>query len=372
MLRFPRSLGSLLGLLRTKAGVIARASLIATILAAIAGTFAFVAGWFDPGRLTPARLVDALQTRDGVHPSFRRAHAKGICFTGHFESNGRGEGLSEASVFEPGEVPVVGRFSTGGGQPYASDGRNVFHSMSVSFSLPRGEQWRTAMNHVPIFPVATPPAFVDFQLANAPVPATGKPDPARVAGFLAAHPETRAFMDRLRDSALPSSFANGTYHSVNAFRFINAAGQSRDVRWSMLPETPFEALDKRKLATMDQHFLFDDLVARLARGALRWHMLVTLAAPGDRSDDATQEWPADREQVDVGTLVTERAALEEEGPCRNITFDPLILPAGIRPSDDPLLSARSAAYAVSFTRRAGEPPQPSALSQDAAVQGARR
>jgi catalase len=30
------------------------------------------------------------------------------------------------------------------------------------------------------------------------------------------------------------------------------------------------------------------------------------------------------------------------------------LPSGIEPSDDPLLSARSAAYARSFTLRAGE------------------
>ena len=38
-----------------------------------------------------------------------------------------------------------------------------------------------------------------------------------------------------------------------------------------------------------------------------------------------------------------------------------LLPDGIAPSDDPLLSARSAVYARSFTRRAGEPKQPSAI-----------
>jgi len=32
-------------------------------------------------------------------------------------------------------------------------------------------------------------------------------------------------------------------------------------------------------------------------------------------------------------------------------FDPLVLPAGIAPSDDPLLSARSAVHSQSFTRR---------------------
>jgi catalase len=32
----------------------------------------------------------------------------------------------------PGTVPVIGRFSTGGGQPYAPDGRLVFHAIALS------------------------------------------------------------------------------------------------------------------------------------------------------------------------------------------------------------------------------------------------
>jgi catalase len=38
------------------------------------------------------------------------------------------------------------------------------------------------------------------------------------------------------------------------------------------------------------------------------------------------------------------------------------LPEGIAPSDDPVLSARSAVYSRSFTRRAGEQKQPSAIT----------
>ncbi|MEA2816132.1 MAG: catalase, partial [Rhodospirillaceae bacterium] len=71
-----------------------------------------------------------------------------------------------------------------------------------------------------------------------------------------------------------------------------------------------------------------------------------------------------RPQVDVGTLTINRASAEENGPCRNITFDPLILPSGISPSDDPLLPARSGVYAVSLTRRDGEPVDPSAASKN--------
>jgi catalase len=46
-----------------------------------------------------------------------------------------------------------------------------------------------------------------------------------------------------------------------------------------------------------------------------------------------------------------------------------VLPSGIAPSDDPLLSARSAAYSESFTRREGETKSPSAVQVSATGKG---
>jgi catalase len=81
---------------------------------------------------------------------------------------------------------------------------------------------------------------------------------------------------------------------------------------------------------------------------------VTLAAAGDPTNDATKAWPAEREHVDVGALVVQQAQHEADGPCRDFNYDPLILPVGIEPSDDPLLPARSSTYANSFDRRTAE------------------
>jgi catalase len=53
---------------------------------------------------------------------------------------------------------------------------------------------------------------------------------------------------------------------------------------------------------------------------------------------------------------------DDTSPATDLNFDPLVLPAGMAPSDDPLLSARSAIYSRSFTRRAGETKQPSAIT----------
>ena len=111
--------------------------------------------------LTPARFIDGFEQVDGVHPGFRRNHAKGVGVSGFFESNGNGVRLSKAAVFRPGRVPVIGRFSLAGGQPDAADTPDAVRGLGLQFSLPDGELWRTAMINLPVFPVRTPEAFYE-------------------------------------------------------------------------------------------------------------------------------------------------------------------------------------------------------------------
>ncbi len=129
----------------------------------------------------------------------------------------------------------------------------------------------------------------------------------------------------------------------------------------MVPVTPFTPETPAQTAQGDKNYLFDAVIARLAQGPLQWHLVIVIGQPGDPTSDATIPWPPGREQVDAGTLTIDHIEAEASGNCRDVNFDPLVLPAGIAPSDDPLLSARSAAYAQSFTRRAGEPKTPSAV-----------
>src|ERR1700674_4871663 len=93
----------------SKAGTLARFTLIGAALAAVAGTFAYLGGWLTPNELTPARLTDGFEEVNGVHSGFRRNHAKGVGVSGFFESNGNGVRLSKAAVFQPGRAPVLGQ-----------------------------------------------------------------------------------------------------------------------------------------------------------------------------------------------------------------------------------------------------------------------
>jgi len=94
----------------------------------------------SPHGLTPARFVDGFEEVFGIHSGFRRNHAKGICVGGFFDSNGQGTHLSRSVVFRTGRVPVVGRFSLGGGNPYVSDARDTIGGLGLLFRFAR---WST-------------------------------------------------------------------------------------------------------------------------------------------------------------------------------------------------------------------------------------
>ena len=343
-----------------KDSTLARFALIGVVLAAVAATFAYFGGWFTPNELTPARFTDGFEYVNGVHSGFRRNHAKGVGVFGFFESNGNGVRLSEALVFRPGRVPVIGRVSLGGGHPYAADLPEAVRGLGLQFSLPDGELWRTAMIHLPVFPFSTAEAFYEQMFASQPDPGTGKPDPARMAAFLARHPETARAFTIIKGQPVSSGFGNSTFHGLNAFRFINSAGNSIPVRWLFTPMQPFEAA--RASADQDKNFLFDSLIAQIHRQPLRWRLIVVVGQPGDPTHAATIAWPEEREHVDVGMLTLDRVESDDTSAATDLNFDPLVLPAGIAPSNDPLLSARSAVYSQSFARRAGETKQPSAIT----------
>jgi catalase len=345
----------------TGENTLARLAGIGVLLLGIVGAFLYLGGWFSPDKLTPGRFVDEFERVNGRYSGSRRNHAKGVSVGGYFDSNGQGTRLSKAVVFQTGRLPVIGRFSLGVGDPHATDELSDARGLGLQFSLPDGEQWRTAMINLPVFPFKDPQAFYDNLVASQPDPNTHKPDPEKRAAFVASHPETVRVLGFLKAHAPSSGFDNSSFYGLNAFRLTNADGTSIPVRWELVSAQPFEAAGANA-DTQDKNFLFDALIASILQHPLQWHLVITVGQPGDPTNDPTIQWPEEREQVDVGTLTLDSVESDDTSPARDINFDPLILPAGIAPSDDPMLSARSAIYSQSFTRRAGETKEPSAIT----------
>ena len=335
---------------------------VVVIVGVVAILWVYTAGWLCPLALTPASFIHRFEQVGGVHPGFRRNHAKGVCVSGWFDSNGQGVALSKAMIFEEGRVPVVGRFSLSGPNPYQADAPMTVRGLGLCFMPSKGEEWRTAMVNLPVFPFATPQAFYDQLVALAPDPATGKPDPERAKAFFAKYPETAKAVKLIHSEPMSSGFENSTFGGLNTFEFINAKGEKAWVRWSFVPVQPFEPINAAHPEKGDTNYLFDALIASVHQHPLQWHLILTIAQPGDPTDDATLPWPPDRQKIDLGTLTIKQIESEDTSPTRNINFDPLVLPDGIAPSDDPLLSARSAVYMRSMTLRDGEHQSPSAVS----------
>jgi catalase len=323
--------------------------LIAAVVAAGAAAFAYVEGWFSPDRLTPARFVAALAPPGGPALGHRRDHVKGICFTGVFEANGAGTSLSKAAVFVTGRYPVVGRFSPGTADLNAADATVRVRGIGLQIKTPDGQEWRTGMINPPVFPVSTPQGFYDLLVALA-----RKNDPDAMKNFAAAHPEIGAFGAWAKSAPFTESYAEERYNGINSFVFTDGSGAEQVVRWSLDPATKPVDLTADDLGKRGPNFLEEDIAQRVASGPQLWTMTVTIADPGDPTADPSKAWPDSRRRVAVGTLVAETIIPEADGPCRDINYDPTVLPTGIRTSDDPFPAARSALYAVSVDRRTAE------------------
>jgi catalase len=348
-----------------------RLALIACALICTIVVFGYVGGWLSPQRLTQDQMAAAFLEVNGAHPGFRLNHAKGVCVTGWFNSTGQAVAVSKAAVFQAAKIPVVGRFSLAGGMPFQIDKPEAVRALALQFLPPGAQEWRTGTLNIPVFAVNSARAFYDQLLASAPDLNTGKPDPAKMAAFLAMHPETAKALTIIAKRTISSGFFDSTYNALNAFRFVNAAGASVPVRWSFLPLTSLPAEAMPQATRTDANYLFDTLIAQIDRHPLEWRLMIAVGEPDDPTGDATVPWPEQRRQIDAGTVTIDHVMGEDGASCTGINFDPLVLPSGIDPSDDPLLSARSAVYARSFTLRAGQVREkpPSAVNPRAAQSG---
>ncbi len=319
------------------------------------GALSLLAGMAAAGAQEPApdAIVDAMEKVSGVHAGKRRSGAKGVCASGEFVSTGAGARLTTASPLQPGvRVPVVARFSNGGGNPRAPDNAPAVRGMSLAFTLPGNDSFEMVMINVPAFGASTLDSFVRLLESRVPDPTTGQPDPQRIAAADKDNPEWAVQPNWLRANPPPASYATAPYFSVNSFVFQNAAGEKKHVRWSFEPVAGRVGLTPEERAARGADFLQDELRGRVARAPAEWRMMVQLPREGDPLLSATAVWPADREQVEVGLLrITSVTPAGQPGECDPMMFNPTLLPAGIEPSDDPILLIRAPAYAVSLSRR---------------------
>lgn len=301
---------------------------------------------------SPTALVDALNGTFGAHPGKRASHAKGLCAAGDFTPSEGIADVADSPLFGAGPLPATIRLSVGGGNPAASDKSRTVRGLSLRLAG-GGETWDLLLLSEPVFFAATPASFVSFLQARVADPATGKPDPGKVAAHNAAHPDGQLQPALLAAHAAPASYASTAYHSNNAFVFIDRHQVRRTARLLLEPEAGTHYLSEEEERYLPDRFLEDELRARLQLRPAVFTLYAQLPASGDSLSDPSQKWTG-AARVALGRLRV--TALADEGSCDGAVFMPLALPKAIASSDDPVLAARGAAYAVSLARRSRAAP----------------
>src|SRR5918998_1208131 len=199
------------------------------------------------------QAVDAINDISGVHPGHRAAHAKGTLLSGTFTPSG--SGLTTAPHLQDEPVRVTARFSNGGGDPgipdYAKEGRGL----AVQFYLPDGGKTDIVALSLPCFFVRTPEDFLSFTQA--------RKDPERLMpDWLGAHPEALPAIQAALGADPPRSYATCAYNSIHSYRWVDAAGRARFVRYRWEPEAGQQSLPGGEAKERGRDYLQQDILAR--------------------------------------------------------------------------------------------------------------
>ncbi|ABI62513.1 catalase family peroxidase [Granulibacter bethesdensis] len=303
----------------------------------------------EDGASTPEQIVNVMNTMWGKQtPGQRANHAKGLLAEGTFTPSPDAKKLSRAGIFAGKTIPVTVRFSDATGLPHIADvspNANP-HGMAIRFHDKGHTDVDVITNSLPFFPVRTPEEFL--QLLTAISKSKDAPHPTPAEQFIATHPTVAGAVGALKT---PSSFARETYNGINTFIFTDSDGKKHPFRFKISPISGAHHLTQQEAEKQKPDFLVDELPTRLKKGPVKFALYAVLAEKDDAIDDGSKPFPADRRQVQLGTISIKNIPEDADKQAASILFLPGNLETGIEASADPLIDARNAAYAVSFSRR---------------------
>jgi catalase len=296
-------------------------------------------------------VIQVLDDLNGYHPGFRPAHAKGTFLSGMFTPSPDARALTKAPHIVRDSTPVIVRLSDFAGVPNVPDfdpqGASP-RGFAIRFQLGEHEHTDIVAHSAEGFPVRTAQEFIEFLRA---VQRSGPdaPKPAPIQAYLGTHPKALQYVQIPKP--IPASFAKESFFAVSAFKFTNSEDIDQYGRYRILPEEQSEYLNPEEAAAKGPDFLFEELTKRLQRGPVRYRITIRLAAAGDPVDDATAQWPPDRQHAEFGLVTLTREIPPSDADARRIIFDPIPRVEGIEPSGDPLFEPRADVYLASGRRR---------------------
>src|ERR1044072_1835405 len=302
----------------------------------------------------------------------RIVHARGSAAHGYFECYEAQTELTRASFLaEKGKrTPVFVRFSTVAGERGSTDTPRDVRGFATKFYTDEGN-FDIVGNNTPVFFIQDAMQFADLVHAPKPEPHHAMPQAASAHDtfwdFVSLMPEsTHMLMWVMSDRALPRSFRTMQGFGVHTFRLVNAAGESRFVKFHWEPLAGTHSLDWDecvKIARADPDFTRRDLWESIEAGGFPEYELRLQVFTEEQAEAfsfevlaATKIGPEELVPlIPVGRMVLDRNPDNFFAETEQVAFGVQNLVPGIDFSNDPLLAGRIHSYFDTQLSRLGGP-----------------
>lgn len=300
----------------------------------------------------------------------RIVHARGTAAHGYFDTLESLTDLTRADLFQRvGEkTPVFARFSTVAGGAGSVDTPRDVRGFAVKFYTQEGN-WDLVGNNIPVFFIQDAIKFPDLIHAVKMEADRGFPQAASAHDtfwdWASLMPEsTHMLMWAMSDRTLPRSLRMMEGFGVHTFRFINAEGASRLVKFHWRPKLGVQSTvwdEALKLQAADNDFHRRDLYEAITAGDFPAWDLCLQVFDEELADslaydvlDATKIIPEEVVPLRrVGRMVLDRYPDNFFAETEQVAFCPANVVPGIDFTNDPLLQGRLFSYLDTQKSRLG-------------------
>ncbi len=325
-----------------------------------------------PATLENYHFLEKISHFDRERVPERVVHARGTTTFGYFEAYGKlGEepiaGYTRAKLLQEAgkRTEVAVRFSTVAGGRDSSEAARDPRGFAVKFYTEDGN-WDLVGNNLGVFFIRDAIKFPDFIHSQKPDPVSFEASVAqRAFDFFSQSPEAmQMVMLVFSPRGIPAGYRFMQGFGVNTYKWVNAEGATRLVKYHWLPKQGVKSWSAEDAAAMQAQELgchTKDLFAAIERGEHpEWELCVQLMSDEDHPElefdplDDTKVWPEDAFPLQpIGRMVLDRNVSNFFAENEQIAFGTGVLVDGLDFSDDKMLVGRTFSYSDTQRHRVG-------------------
>ncbi|MFW2512389.1 catalase [Demequina sp. SO4-13] len=328
-------------------------------------------GHRGPATLENYQFLEKISHFDRERIPERVVHARGAVAFGYFEATGLWgdepiSAFTRAKLFnEPGKrTDVAIRFSSVIGGRDSSEAARDPRGFAVKFYTEDGN-WDLVGNNIGVFFIRDAIKFPDVIHSLKPDPVTFRQEPGRIFDFMSQTPESmHMLMNLFSPRGIPANYRTMQGFGVNTYKWVNAAGETKLVKYHWIPSVGVKSLTDADAAVVqgqDLGHASKDLYESIESGEFpEWELRVQLMSDDDHSEldfdplDDTKVWPEnDFPPKTVGKMVLNRNVTNHFAENEQLSFGTGVLVDGLDFSDDKMLVGRTFSYSDTQRYRVG-------------------